>query len=204
VLTGPVLFTHKGLSGPPALDLSGEINARLGQGTGGQRSEIGGQSSEGKGQGAEGVRIRLACVAGRTAPDWRARFDGWRRRHGGRALHNLLAGELPRALASVLCDLAGARNLAVAQAKKSALDALAAACAGQPLRVAATDGWERAMATRGGVALDELDPRTLGCRRVQGLFCAGEAVDLDGRCGGYNLSWAFASGRLAGLATCTA
>jgi predicted flavoprotein YhiN len=208
-LAGPVLFTHKGLSGPPALDLSGEINARLGQEAGDQRSETGGQrpescppsaaSTRGGGQGAEGVRIRLACVAGRTASDWRALFDGWRARHGGRALHNLLSGELPRALAAALCGLTETRDTAAARAGKGALDALAAACAGQPLHVTGTEGWNRAMATRGGVALDELDPKTLACRRVGGLFCAGEAVDLDGHCGGYNLTWAFASGRLAGM-----
>jgi predicted Rossmann fold flavoprotein len=179
-LTGPVLFTHKGVSGPPAIDLSGEINARLALPP---RAD---------------VAVRLACVAGRDAADWRTLFDGWRTRHGGRALHNLLSGELPRALASVLCALAGAENLTAAQAKKGVLDALAAACAGQPLHVTGTEGWERAMVTRGGVSLDELDPRTLACRRIKGLFCAGEVVDLDGRCGGYNLTWAFASGRLAG------
>jgi predicted flavoprotein YhiN len=75
---------------------------------------------------------------------------------------------------------------------------LASLCAECPIQVTATESWDRAMVTRGGVALDELDPRTLACRRRPGLFCAGEVVDLDGHCGGYNLTWAFASGRLAG------
>ena len=187
-LTGPILFTHKGISGPPALDLSGEINAQL------------------RAQPGSSATVHLSCIAGRTARDWLALFDDWRARHGGRALHNLLSGELPRSLATALCDLAGAQNLAVAQTKRNTLDALATACADQPLRVTSTEGWERAMVTRGGVALNELDPQTLACRRIRGLFCAGEAVDLDGRCGGYNLTWAFASGRLAGLsarALCT-
>ena len=181
-LTGPVLFTHKGLSGPPALDLSGEINARLGA-----TSSV------------SSVLVLLSCMAGRTVSDWRALFDGWRTRHGGRSLHNLLSGELPRALAVALCELAGAQELAVAQAKRNVLDALAVACACQPLHITATEGWVRAMVTRGGVALDELEPKTMACRRIQGLYCAGEVVDLDGRCGGYNLTWAFASGRLAGM-----
>ena len=176
--TGPVLFTHKGLSGLPALDLSGEVAARLLE------------SPE--------VRVRLACIASRTAGDWLERFEEWRLRHGGRALHNLLSGELPRALATTLCGLAGAAECAAARAKKSTLEALASACAEVPLHVVNTEGWNRAMVTRGGVALNELDPKTLACRRVRGLFCAGEVVDLDGRCGGFNLTWAFASGRLAG------
>ena len=183
-LTGPILFTHKGISGPPALDLSGEINARL------------------LAPSAAPVTVLLSCMAGRAASDWRALFDSWRTRHGGRALHNLLSGELPRSLASALCELAGAQDITAAQAKRNVLDALATACSGQPLNITATEGWDRAMVTRGGVALSELDPQTLACRKIPNLFCAGEVVDLDGRCGGYNLTWAFASGRLAGI-TCS-
>ena len=184
LLAGPVLFTHKGLSGPPALDLSGEIASRL--------------------AGPEplpAIPVRLSCIASRTLADWRALFEEWRSRHGGRALHNLLAGELPRVLAATLCGLADARDLAAARAKKSVLEALAGACADLPLHVTGTEGWNRAMVTRGGVAVNELEPGTLECRRIRGLYCAGEVVDLDGRCGGYNLTWAFASGRLAGQAS---
>ncbi|MDR2850235.1 MAG: aminoacetone oxidase family FAD-binding enzyme [Verrucomicrobiota bacterium] len=228
-LTGPVLFTHKGVSGLPAINLSGEISARLGARPAAARNPAarnpchpaahnpcssaalsaekapphasgdGAPELQHPGGQSPDVRLRLACVAGRSAADWRALFDGWRQRHGGRALHNLLSGELPRAVAAVLCGLAGAQNLAAARASKGVLDALAAACAEQPLHVTGTEGWERAMVTRGGVALSELDPKTLASRRVRGLFCAGEVVDLDGLCGGYNLTWAFASGRLAGM-----
>jgi len=97
--------------------------------------------------------------------------------------------------------VAGVHDLAVARARKEALLALAEACADLRLNVTGTEGWERAMVTRGGVALRELDPKTLACRNIRGLYCAGEVVDLDGRCGGFNLTWAFASGRQAGLAT---
>jgi hypothetical protein len=54
------------------------------------------------------------------------------------------------------------------------------------------------MVTRGGVALKEVDPKRLSSRRVAGLFFAGEVLDLDGPSGGFNLQWAFSSGRLAG------
>jgi predicted Rossmann fold flavoprotein len=180
LLTGPLLFTHKGLSGPPALALSGEIASRL--------------LRDGQGK----VPIRVSFIAERSVSDWLALFEGWRLSRGGRALHNLLSGELPRALATAVCTLADVKEVAVARARKSALEALATACADLPLQVTGTDGWNRAMLTRGGVALSELDPRTLGCRRIAGLYCAGELVDLDGPCGGYNLTWALASGRLAG------
>ena len=127
-------------------------------------------------------------------------FGEWRARKGGRALHNLLAGEMPRALAVALCGLAGAGDAAVARTGKQALRALAEACSDLRLHITGTEGWSRAMVTRGGVALKELEPSTLACRKVVNLFCVGEVVDLDGWCGGYNLTWAFASGRLAGCA----
>lgn len=190
-LSGPVLFTHKGMSGLPALDLSGEIAARL-------------AALRAQGEEEAAVAVRVSFDASRKAGDWLALFEGWRTAHGGRALHNLLAGEMPRALAQTLCGLAGAGALAVARARRETLRALAAACAELELNITGTEGWERAMVTRGGVALGELSPRTLACRRVHGLHCVGEVVDLDGRCGGYNLTWAFASGRLAGLAAETA
>ena len=54
------------------------------------------------------------------------------------------------------------------------------------------------MVTRGGVALARVNPQTLESRLMPGLFFAGEVLDLDGPCGGYNLQWAFSSGMLAG------
>ena len=47
---------------------------------------------------------------------------------------------------------------------------------------------------------DEFDPATMGSRLVPGLYACGEVLDIDGDCGGYNLQWAWASGRAAGRA----
>ena len=57
---------------------------------------------------------------------------------------------------------------------------------------------EKKDTTSGGIALDEIDPKTLESKRVPGLYAAGEALDVDGPCGGYSLTWAFASGWVAG------
>ena len=67
-----------------------------------------------------------------------------------------------------------------------------------PLTVKSAGGFDNAMVTRGGVSLREVDPKTLQSRKIRGLFFAGEILDLDGPCGGYNLQWAFSSGWLAG------
>ena len=179
-LEGPILFTHKGISGPPALALSGEINAHL--------------LSE------HDVMIRVSFRLGRTMNDWLDLFAQWRERHGSRSIHNLLSGELPRALAVALCTATGLSDVVMARAGKKELFALAMHCSECPLRVIGTEGWERAMLTRGGVALKELNASTLACRRIRNLYCAGEVVDVDAPCGGYNLTWAFASGFLAASA----
>ncbi len=59
-------------------------------------------------------------------------------------------------------------------------------------------GWPDAQVTSGGIALDEVRPDTMESRKVKGLYFAGEILDMDGPCGGYNLTWAFATGSIAG------
>ena len=56
----------------------------------------------------------------------------------------------------------------------------------------------QAQVCSGGVDLRELNPETMESRKVPGLYLAGELLDVDGACGGYNLQWAFSSGWLAG------
>lgn len=68
--------------------------------------------------------------------------------------------------------------------------------------VTGTFGFDRAQAAAGGVSLDEVDPETCGSRLVPDLYFAGEILDVDGICGGYNLQWAWSSGILAGR-SCT-
>ena len=57
---------------------------------------------------------------------------------------------------------------------------------------------KEAIVTMGGVSLSEVDPATMMSRKVPGLYFAGEVLDIDGDCGGFNLQWAWASGTLAG------
>ncbi|MGB9625204.1 MAG: NAD(P)/FAD-dependent oxidoreductase, partial [Phycisphaerae bacterium] len=54
--------------------------------------------------------------------------------------------------------------------------------------------------TAGGIPLDEIEPKTLASRRCPGLYLVGEILDVDGRVGGFNLQWAWASGFVAGSA----
>lgn len=59
-------------------------------------------------------------------------------------------------------------------------------------------GMDSAQVTAGGILTEEFDPETMESRLVPGLYACGEVLDIDGECGGYNLQWAWASGRCAG------
>ena len=58
------------------------------------------------------------------------------------------------------------------------------------------DGFDKAEVTRGGICVDEIFPKTMECRKVPGLFFLGEALDVTGMLGGYNLHWAWASAKM--------
>ena len=64
--------------------------------------------------------------------------------------------------------------------------------------ITGNNGFENAQTTQGGVSLDEIDERTMQCKKYPGLFLAGEVLDVDGMCGGYNLQWAWTTGYLEG------
>ncbi|MCE5250126.1 NAD(P)/FAD-dependent oxidoreductase, partial [bacterium] len=68
-----------------------------------------------------------------------------------------------------------------------------------PLTVVATAPIEGALVTRGGVELSGVDPHTLMSKLNDGLFFAGEVLDIDGDCGGYNLQMCWSTGKLAGF-----
>jgi predicted Rossmann fold flavoprotein len=179
--SGDVLFTHRGVSGPAVLDISGDV-ARL--------------LADGRGP----VPIRIALDA-RPADWWAAAMDDWQRHSGASPVRRLLAQHCPGRLAGVLCELAGlSPSATAAHVTAGQRRQLAGMLTGMPLTITATEGFESAMVTRGGVSLKQVDPRTLASRLTGGLFLAGEVLDLDGPCGGHNLTWAFASGHLAGLA----
>lgn len=178
-VTGDVLFTHRGLSGPGVLDLSGDVSELLAQGP--------------------GVPIRVCLTPGVSAEEWPGRFAEWESSSPRKTVHNLLDGALPQSLARAVAEEAGVgRETRISEVSSDRRRRLAELLTAARLTVVATEGFAQAMATRGGVRLAEVDPATLESRLVKGLHFAGEILDLDGPCGGFNLQWAFSSGFLAG------
>ena len=178
-ITGDVLFTHRGLSGPAVIDLSGIVSQLL--------------------QRVQTVPLRLELLAGMDAVRWSREMESWRATAGKRLLLNLLKGRLPASLARELCRLAGLdERVTASQLSAIGRQMLSGLLGSLELTVLGTEGFETAFVTRGGVKLKEVNPQTLQSRLLPGLYLAGELLDLDGPTGGYNLQWAFASGWLAG------
>jgi predicted Rossmann fold flavoprotein len=178
--SGGILFTHDGLSGPAVLDLSGEVSARLAKG--------------------KPVRLDLCFTPGTGRAAWGSRLDEWRRNKGGSLISCLLRDYVPRALAERLCLNCGIdpETITAGRLQREQADILPRAICETVLTVSGTAGFDKAMLTRGGVSLKEVNPASLESRLIKNLHFSGELLDLDGPCGGYNLQWAFSSGALSG------
>lgn len=115
-------------------------------------------------------------------------------------MDNLLTGFLPKAVGIAICK---ASNLYKSDKKISELTLkelkiIAEKIKNFPIEITGTKGFANAQVTGGGINTDEIDPETMQSKKCKGLYFAGEIIDVDGGCGGYNLQWAWASGMLAG------
>ena len=111
----------------------------------------------------------------------------------------LLTGILHNRLGRVLTQSAGVRlNLLTEEVPVDLLRQLAALVKCFEVSLTEPMGMDSAQVTAGGILTKEFDAATMESRLVPGLYACGEVLDIDGDCGGYNLQWAWSSGRLAG------
>ena len=111
----------------------------------------------------------------------------------------LFTGILHNRLGRILTQTVGLRNgIKIAHLRTDELEQAAAIAKDLEVNVTEPLGMDHAQVTAGGVSTDEFDPTTLESKKAPGLFACGEVLDIDGDCGGYNLQWAWSSGRLAG------
>ena len=173
---GGFLFTHKGYSGPSVLNLS--HLAVLSKRDGGPPQKI------------------FASWTDRDDASW----DRELRESDGTVL-GVLRAYLPVRLAEALLeDVRVPGSTKLSQLSREHRLRLVGALTRHPLPWTGDEGYKRAEVTGGGVALNEVDPRTLESRLRPGLFLCGEILDAFGPIGGYNFAWAFSTGRAAGLA----
>jgi len=184
-VTGSMLFTHKGYSGPAVLDISQFV--------------VGGPANIPMAALHAGFGAPCAHPAGH--PDsWQQRLG----RSGSKTVWTVVREALPRRLADALVASAGLGQGGGADGRaselpKEARKRLLGALTACPLPVSGSEGYRTAEVTTGGVSLDEVVGRTLESRRCPELYLTGEMLDVTGKLGGYNFLWAWASGRKAGL-----
>ena len=183
---GELFFTRDGLGGPIVLSLSRAIGVAL----------------------EAGARVELALDFKPALDDRQldARLRRELDRHGGAgAPRRVLATLVPRALVEPLLRQWGVdparRGAEVTRAER---ERLAALLRGLRFKVTGLRPIEEAIVTAGGVACDEIDPRTMASRRAPGLYFAGEVIDIDAETGGFNLQAAFTTGWVAGQAAAEA
>ncbi|SPP64649.1 NAD(P)/FAD-dependent oxidoreductase [Nitrospira lenta] len=178
---GSLLWTHFGISGPVVMDASRFWCVAQEQG---ESAEVFGNFWPGQNQ--EQVR------------QW---FMEQTREHPRRSLGKTLAQRLPQRFTDFLIQHAGCDSqAAIAQLPKNDRDHLLSLQTKFLFPIVQDRGWNYAEVTAGGVPLEEVNFRTMESKLVPGLYLVGEILDCDGRIGGFNFQWAWATGHLAGQA----
>jgi predicted flavoprotein YhiN len=102
---------------------------------------------------------------------------------------------MPQRLAELILKKSGLdASLPMNQLDKPSRQRLIEKCVYYPLDVTGVLGYSKAEVTAGGIDWAQVNPKTLGSKLMPGLFFAGEILDVDGRIGGFNFQWAWASG----------
>lgn len=178
--SGGFLFTHHGYSGPSVLNVS-HVLVRA-------RAEHGGAPDA-----QTTVRVQWSSMAD---AEWEAALAP----HGARTVTGALRAVLPDRLAAVLLAQASVEpHRALSELRRDERRRLIDTLVRGTLPWHGDEGYKKAEVTGGGVALNEVDARTMESKRHPGLYLCGEVLDAFGPIGGYNFLWAWATGRAAGV-----
>jgi hypothetical protein len=178
---GELLFTQYGLSGTAVLDVSESLSIAMNR------------------EGREDVSVVVDFAPFMSEEEMAAEFE--RRLAAGWAPADLASGFLPEKFSHFLPRLLEEAGYVEGKGTgREAVRRLAALLKAREFRVHGTRGWNEAEFTSGGVDAREVVHGTLQSRLRNGIYFAGEILDVQGGRGGYNLAWAWASGFVAGLA----
>lgn len=177
-IAGPMLWTHFGISGPAALDASRHWH----------RARLDGRE----------VAVTASLLPGRTFEDIEARLLAQASSQPRMTIHHVIAADLPTRMAeAMLRHLDIEPRVQFSHLSREARRRLALGLVEWPLPVVNSRGYAYAEVTAGGVPLAEIDAATMESRICPGLYFVGEILDCEGRLGGFNFQWAWASGFVA-------
>jgi predicted Rossmann fold flavoprotein len=178
---GSLLWTHFGISGPVVMDASRFWTSARETGA---RADLYGN-----------------CLPGKTQEQAKQWFIDQAVITPRRSLTKTLAQVVPERLAKALClHIECDPQNAIAQVPRKDRDRLIVALTKFRFQVERDRGWNYAEVTAGGIPLEEINFRTMESRLVPGLYLIGEILACDGRIGGFNFQWAWATGLIAGRA----
>ena len=180
-IEGALLWTHFGVSGPVALNMSRHWH----------RASLSGAATD----------IILNICPGETFESIEAWWLDQERARPRARVATVLASRVPARVADEWAASSGINSDAtMAHLAKEDRRRLVRSLIEMPLDVSGTRGYAFAEVTAGGVPLDEIDSATMESRVCPGLYLVGEILDVDGRLGGFNFQWAWSSGWVAGQA----
>ena len=173
--TGEIQFTEYGLSGPVIFEISRDVC-----------------------QGSGTWLCRLDLLPEISAETLYGELC--RRRQTALPAQELLTGILHNRLGRVVAKAAGlSLNGSVSELTDLELQSVCAAVKSFEVPLTEPMGMDSAQVTAGGIVTADFDPNTMASKLIPGLYACGEVLDVDGDCGGYNLQWAWSSGRCAGF-----
>ena len=147
------------------------------------------------------VRIRADFLPGMPEEEWQKQADLRLRDGRNQTLEQLFMGLVhPKLLRFILNRLGLVSEQKRAGVKTEQIRQVLELMRGLDFEITGLTGYEKAQVTAGGIPLTETDPETMESLACPGLYLAGELLDADGICGGYNLQWAMTGGLLAGRA----
>lgn len=178
---GDVMFTQYGFSGPAIFDISRDYSIRINR---------------------EGKRDTSVCLSffpyKSSGEVEQALKERWQKHPTYPVAHNLW-GLLTQKSAGAVCAAAAIpKERTSGQLSREETNRLLKVLTSFSPEITDTRGWNEAEFTAGGIATSEINPVSLESKKMKGLFFAGEILDIDGPVGGFNLSWAWASGWVAG------
>ncbi len=174
------LFTHFGFSGPAALDVSRHFASAKEE---------------------EHPQITASFLPKHNDESIKRAFESMQKRNPNKLIKNILADEfpLPERFVEILLRKASIRlDEPIGSCSGENWKQLARSLLHYPLEVTGVFGYAKAEVTAGGVNLKEINVSTMESKLVHGLYFAGEAMDVDGRIGGFNFQWAWSTGAIAG------
>lgn len=179
---GEMLFTHYGVSGPLILSASSYINKKLSE---------------------QELQLFIDLKPALSMEQLQKRLIRDFEENNHKQFKNALNGLFPSRLIPVMIAVSGIDpEKKVCEISKVERTAFAECIKALPLTVTGTADYNEAIVTKGGISVKDINPSTMESKHIQGLYFAGEMIDVDALTGGYNLQIAWSTGHLAGESVC--